>query len=73
MVAYYACKLANQNIDIIMKKIIIPTIVVGFVAVSMLTLAGCDTDKGTHSSTTTTQQTTVPAPITTTTTDTQTK
>ncbi len=52
-----------------MKTIILSCIA----AAALFSLSGCDTDKGTHSSTTTTQQTTVPAPVTTTTTDTQTK
>ena len=42
-------------------------------AVALVSVTGCDSDKGTHSSTTTTQQTTVPAPVTTTTVDTTTK
>jgi hypothetical protein len=52
-----------------MKKIIIPCLA----AATLLILTGCESDKGTHSSTTTTQQTTVPAPVTTTTTDTHTQ
>ena len=52
-----------------MNKIIVSCIA----AVALLSVTGCESDKGTHSSTTTTQQTTVPAPITTTTTDTQSK
>jgi len=52
-----------------MKKIIVSCIA----AAALLAVTGCESDKGTHSSTTTTQQTTVPAPITTTTTDTQSK
>ena len=52
-----------------MKKIIVSCIA----AAALLSVTGCESEKGTHSSTTTTQQTTVPAPITTTTTDTQTK
>jgi predicted small lipoprotein YifL len=64
-----ACKLINQTTNKNMKTIILSCIA----AAALFSLSGCDTDKGTHSSTTTTQQTTVPAPVTTTTTDTQTK
>jgi hypothetical protein len=49
-----------------MKKLIIPSLI----AITILSVTGCDTDKAAHSTTTTTQQTTVPAPVTTTTTDT---
>jgi predicted small lipoprotein YifL len=52
-----------------MKKIILSCIA----AAGLLSMAGCGTDKVSHSETTTTQQTTVPAPVTTTTTDTKTQ
>lgn len=52
-----------------MKKLIIPCII----AVTVLSLTACESDKAEHSTTTTSQQTTVPAPVTTTTTDTKTE
>ena len=57
-----AVDLTNQTKIILMKKFIIPCLA----AVALLSLVGCDTDKGSTSTTTTTQQTS--SPVTTTTT-----